>query len=271
MARLADISNAMKPSAGIAIVAWFVLFFLILPSIVVVPMSFGSDDILLFPPREYSVYLYHKFFTEAEWVASTWQSVKVGVLSTALSLMLGSAAAYGLVRGDFPGRQLILMFFLAPLFIPLVILALGFYIFFIVIGLKGSTFALVVAHVVYVAPFVIVVISASLAAVDPVLERAAMTMGASRFYVFRRVTLPLIRPGLLTAGLFGFLLSFDELIIAIFVTDPETKTLPVKMYESLLYEVSPILAAISTILTVVALVVCVAALGLRRDIGRKAE
>jgi putative spermidine/putrescine transport system permease protein len=255
-----DLSTSARPSFGVALVAWLVLIFLVTPSLIIVPMSFGSDDVLLFPPRKYSLYLYHKFFTETGWVESTVQSLKVGLLATAVALIVGSAAAYGLVRGTFPGRKLLLLFFLTPLFIPLVIMALGFYIYFIILGLNGWSLSLAAAHVIYITPFVVVVVSAALAGVDPTLERAALTMGANRFYVFRRVTLPLIRPGLITAGLFGFLLSFDELIIALFITDPDTKTLPVKMYESLLYEVSPILASVSTMLTALALLACMVAI-----------
>jgi ABC-type spermidine/putrescine transport system permease subunit II len=141
---------------------------------------------------------------------------------------------------------------LLPMFVPGIVLALAFYIYFALLGLQGSELALILAHAVLIIPYVVIVMGAALRDVDPALERAARTMGASHFYTFIHVTLPLVRNGIGAAAIFGFLLSFDELVVAQFLADIDTRTLPVKMYESIRYETSPVLAAISTLMTVVA-------------------
>ena len=223
-----------------------------LPSLVVIPMSFGPDDLLVFPPRGFSLHLYREFFLASDWMETTLLSLRVALISTLLALVLGSAASYGLVRSQFRGKSLVTMAFLSPMFVPGIVMALSLYIYFALIGLQGTETALILAHTVLIVPYVIVVMMAALRAVDPSLELAAHSMGAGRFYTFRRVTLPLVRNGVVSAALFGFLLSFDELVVALFLADIDTKTLPVKMYESIKYEISPILAAVSTLLTVAA-------------------
>ena len=141
---------------------------------------------------------------------------------------------------------------LTPMFVPAIIVSLAFYIYFALLGLQGTELALSLAHTAYVTPYTIVVLTAALRNVDPNLELAARTMGASRVTILRRVTLPLIAPGMVSAALFGFLLSFDELVIGLFLADLDTKTLPVKMWENIIYEVSPVIAAVSTLLTAIA-------------------
>ncbi len=252
------LASMEMPSRPVRIVAWLVLGFLVLPSVIVIPMSFSASEMMVFPPQGFSLHLYHDFFFIQGWMETARQSVLVAGWTTGLSLLLGSTAAYGLVRSDFPGKRLVMMIFLSPIFVPLIVVALAFYIYFSVLRLQGSSFALIAAHTAIVTPFVIVLLTAALRKIDPSIEAAATTMGAGKVYVFAHVTLPMIRSSLISAGLFAFLLSFDELIVAIFLTGFDTKTLPVKMYESLIYEVSPVLAAISTLLTVLAFAVCVA-------------
>jgi putative spermidine/putrescine transport system permease protein len=246
--------HGAAPSAGICVIALSVLFFLTLPSLVVIPMSFGNDDFLVFPPRGFSLRLYEQFFFASDWMETTLLSVRVALVSTLLSLMLGSAAAYGLVRSRFRGRKLVMMALLSPMFVPGIVMALSLYIYFALVGLQGSEAALILAHSVLAAPYVIVVVMAALQAIDPSLELAARSMGAGRFYTFRRVMLPLAKSGIASAALFAFLLSFDELVIALFLADIDTKTLPVKMYENIRFEISPVLAVVSTLLTAAAFV-----------------
>ena len=245
------------PSLPVRIVAWCTLVFLVLPSLIIIPMSFSSTEMMVFPPRLFSVHLYREFFFRADWMVTAKQSLIVASFAALLSVILGSMAAYGLVRTEFIGKKLVMMIFLTPIFVPLVVVALAFYIYFSVLRLQGTTIALIAAHTAIVTPFVIVLITAALRKIDPAIEVAAATMGAGRFYVYTRVTIPMVAPAVVSAGLFAFLLSFDELIIAIFLTGFGTKTLPVKMYESLIYEVSPVLAAISTLLTVLAFLICI--------------
>ncbi|MHA7776099.1 ABC transporter permease [Roseibium sp. M-1] len=250
-----DALGGFRPSLPLVVFAWLILAFLLMPSLIVIPMSFGGENELYFPPRQFSLFLYEQYFTGTSWMRATLQSLIVAVFSSALSLFFGATAAYGISRSHFPGKKLLTFLLLSPMFVPLIVVALGMYIYFATIGLQGTTIGLIAAHTIYVTPFVIVMLLTTLRDVDPVLERAAYTMGAGRIYTFWTVTLPLMKNGLVSSALFALLLSFDELILAVFLTSISTKTLPVRMYDSIVVEISPVLAAISTLLTIIALVV----------------
>ena len=226
---------------------------MLVPTFVIIPMSFGDRNEFMFPPESLSLFLYKQFFFESTWMANTAQSFKVAILSTALCLVLGVGAAYGVVRGNFRGKQLATVFMLSPMLIPVIVIALGLYIYFALIGISGTTTAIVIGHTLHGTPFVIVFIMAALRHVDPNLEAAARVMGAGRLYTLFRVTVPLLKPALVASSLFAFLLSFDEVIIALFVSGRDTKTLPIKMFENIQFEISPVMAAISALLTLLGL------------------
>jgi putative spermidine/putrescine transport system permease protein len=256
-----DWGMSIAPAAS----AWVVYLFLIMPSLIVIPMSFGDKDEFMFPPERLSLYLYRQFFFESTWMTTTVQSFQVAIITTALSLLFGVTAAYGLVRGNFPGKRLITLFLLSPILVPVIVIALGLYLYFSSLGLSGTTFGLIVGHTVHATPFVIVIAMAGLRHVDSNLEAAASVMGAGRALVLRRVTLPLLKPTLIGGGLFAFLISFDEVVIAYFVTSTHSETLPVKMYSSIQWEISPVLAAISSLLTLLSLIICLAATVLQKE------
>jgi putative spermidine/putrescine transport system permease protein len=241
-----------------AVMAWIVFAFLLLPSFIIFPISFGNQHEIVFPPPGFHLDLYRLFFTTSNWVPATIQSLKVALLSTAAALVLGTLAAYGLERSRIPGKQLLLVLLLSPLLIPGVVIALGLYSYFAAIGLTG-TVALVVGHTVLLCPFVIVTVSAGISELDASVETAASIMGAGRLRIFTVVVVPQLGPSLFSAALFSFLMSFDELVIAWFIAGPQSMTLPVKMYSSVQTETSPILAAVSTMLTVLSLIICIAA------------
>ena len=150
------------------------------------------------------------------------------------------------------------MFLLSPAFVPAIVLALGLYLYLGVAHLSGTTLGLIISHTLVAMPFVIVTAMAGLRHVDRNLEIAASVMGAGRLLVLWRITLPLLRPTLLAAGLFAFLISFDEVVISTFVAGVRTETLPVKMYSAIRWEISPVLAAVSTLLTLLSLGICFA-------------
>ena len=254
-----------RVSRGAATAAWLAYAFLILPSLIVIPMSFGNKDEFQFPPSGVSLYLYRKYFLESTWMDATLQSFIVAILATLLSLIFGVTAAYGVVRGNFPGKRFVTLFLLSPLLVPVIVVALGLYLYLNTLGVSGTTFGIVVGHTVHTTPFVIVMAMAGLKYVDPNLEAAARLMGAGRLLVLRRVTLPLLFPTIVAAALLSFLVSFDEVVISYFVSSARTETLPVRMYSSIQWEISPVLAAISSLLTLLALVVCVAASTLYKD------
>jgi putative spermidine/putrescine transport system permease protein len=249
----------------VSFVAWAAYGFLVLPSLIIIPMSFGDKDEFQFPPQSLSFYLYQKYFFESNWMAATLESVKVAFGTTILSVLLGVGAAYGLARTEFPGKKLLTVFLLSPIFVPVIVIALGLYLYLGSAHLTGTTFALIVGHTVVTIPFVIVTALAGLKHVDRNLEVAATVMGASRWTVLRRVTLPLLRPTILVAALFSFLISFDEVVISYFIAHVQQQTLPVKMYSSIHWEISPVLAAISALLTALSLVICLIVAFLQKE------
>jgi putative spermidine/putrescine transport system permease protein len=245
--------------------AWFVYLLLALPSLIIIPMSFGTADELAFPPHKLSLHLYETYFFESNWMAATLESVEVASGAVIVSLVLGIGAAYGLTRAEFPGKRLIAMFLLSPAFIPAIVLGLGLYLYLGVAHVAGTTAGLIISHSLVTTPFVILTVMSGLRHVDRNLEIAASVMGASRLHVLRCITLPLLRPTILAAALFAFLISFDEVVISYFIAGVRTQTLPVKMYSAIHWEISPVLAAVSTLLTLLSLGVCVAVALLQKD------
>lgn len=241
-----------------SVLAWLVYGLLLAPSLIIIPLSFGTDREIVFPPHHFSLGLYKEYFFTSTWMASTLQSLLVASLSTAVAALIGFLAAYALVRLKFPGKRIINVVLLSPVMTPAIVVALGSYLYFSTVGI-GPTPGLVLAHAIHITPFVIITTMAGLRQVDPMLETAATIMGAGRVTTMRRITLPLVLPSLAAGALFAFLISFDEVVIAYFVTGPATQTLPVKMYSSIQWEISPVIAAISTLLTLLSLLVCVGA------------
>lgn len=261
VARMSGWRLALGASAGL------ILLFLLLPSLITVAISFGDSNQIVFPPRGFSLNLFRRFFAEEGWVSSTWLSFRVAVWSTVLALFLGIPAAYALTRGTFTGRRLLAVFLLSPIMVPHVVVALALYIYFAALGISNGELRLVLAHSLATLPFVIVTASAGLRHIDPALERAATVMGASRGTVLMRVTLPLLAPSVVASALFAFLISFDEVVISWFVARAGEATLPIKMFSSIQFEVSPVLASISTMLTVLSVVICVAVAYLQKGTG----
>jgi len=249
--------------------AGLVVAFLMAPLLVVVPMSFNHSSLLQFPPTQFSLRWYEAYISDGGWIAATVTSLQVGVLSAVMAVVLGTLAALGITRGRFRGRAVAQAFVLSPLIVPVIIVAVGVYYLFSLLRLNGTIAGLVLGHTVLTLPYAVVVISASLERFDIRLEEAAMGLGASPFTAFWRVTLPIIRPGLIVAALFAFLISFDEVVIAIFVSGPETTTLPKKIWDGIRFELSPTIAAVSTLLIVFSWVVMTIAELLRRRLTHR--
>ena len=241
-----------------------VLFYLVFPVFVVIPVSFSSAKYLQFPPPGLSLQWYENYFDRRDWVEATWLSVRVGLGTALLATVLGTAAALALVRGRFRGRDLINGFLVSPMIIPGIIVAIGIYFFYARLQLIGNAWALIVAHTTLALPFVVVNVAATLYGFDERLEYAAMNLGADRRQTFFRVTLPLIRPGVLTGALFAFITSFDELIVALFVSGTGAVTLPRKMWDGIRQEIDPTIAAVSSIFIVLSVLILVAAELLRQ-------
>jgi putative spermidine/putrescine transport system permease protein len=241
--------------------------FLMAPLLVVVPMSFNDSSFFSFPPTRLSLRWYREFFASRDWVSATITSAQVGLVVAVASTVLGTLAALGLVRGRFPGRSLVRSFVLSPLITPVIVLAVALYYAFAHLRLNGTLTGLAIGHTILALPYVVVVIGASLEMFDVTLERAAMGLGAGPLRTFWRITLPLIRAGVLVGGLFAFLTSFDEVVIAIFVSGPTTMTLPRKMWDGIRYEINPTIAAASSLLIGFSWLVMLTTELLRRRLG----
>ncbi|HZS82801.1 MAG TPA: ABC transporter permease [Stellaceae bacterium] len=246
-----------------------VLFFLAAPLFVVVPAAFNNSSLLQFPPRAWSLRWFHQYFDNPSWIEATLMSVKVGICVSLLATLLGLASAVGLARYRLFGRNLLRALVMAPLLVPVIVIAVGLYELFLRLGINGSFAAIVIGHTLVTFPYATVVIGAALAEIDPRLENAAVGLGARRPRAFLEVTLPLIRPGLVVAALFGFLISFDEVVLAIFLTSPATMTLPRRLWDGIRFELNPTIAAVSTMLIVLSTVVMLLSEVLRRVLARR--
>jgi putative spermidine/putrescine transport system permease protein len=236
--------------------AILVYVYLVLPSVIVIPISFSAAGDMSFPPTRFSLGLYREFFITNTWMAPLAQSLKVASITCILVVVAAVPAAYALVRFEFPGKRLVMLLMMSPVLIPVIVLALGMYLYFSRLSVTGTTLALVLGHSVYVIPFVIVTIAAGIKQLDPAIEFAATMMGASRRTLFLQVILPQLVPSIVAGALFAFLISFDEVVISWFLSTAQTTTLPVRMYSSIQWGVSPVIAAISTLLTVLSFIVC---------------
>jgi putative spermidine/putrescine transport system permease protein len=227
-----------------------IVLLLVAPILIVIPVSFSSGQYLQFPPPGWSLEWYRSFFDDPSWVAAVWTSVRVAATTTVVSTVLGTLAAMALVRWAGRGRALANTLLMTPLIVPVIIFAAGAYAMYLQVGLVGSVFGLVLGHTVLALPFVVVNVAAPLRTLDRNLELAAQSLGASPAQTLRTVTLPLIAPGVLAGALFAFITSFDEVVLALFVTTPQTQTLPVKMWSSIQLDLDPTIAAASSLMIV---------------------
>lgn len=220
---------------------------LVLPIIVVMIISFSSASYLTFPPPGFSLRWYEQFFSDSNWMRAFWTSLMVATVSAGLAVALGTSAALGVVRSNIRGKSAIMLLLVSPIIVPPVVLGLSIYSLFLRLDLVGSVFGLAAAHAIGGLPIVVVILSAALQGVDPKLEQAASVHGASSLTVFRLVTLPAIAPGLAAATFFAFLHSFDELVLTLFLSSAELKTLPLMLWGDINYRLNPVLAVVSTL------------------------
>jgi putative spermidine/putrescine transport system permease protein len=238
------------PGYGVIVAATLVLLYLVFPILVVIPLSFSAGTYLSFPPPGFSLRWYANFLGRKDWLDAASLSLWVGTAVMLLATALGAPAALALVRSDLYGKSFLTGFIISPLIAPVIIVAIGIYFFYAQLGLVGNPFALVIAHTALAVPFVVINVSATLQGFDEHLEQAAMNLGATPWRTFWQVTFPIIRPGVLAGALFAFISSFDELVVALFVSGTSAVTLPRKMWESIRFEIDPTIAAVSTMLIV---------------------
>ena len=241
------------------------VFYLLAPTLVIVPMSFTEARILSFPPEGFSFQWYERMLSDRQWSSGMVNSLQTAVLTAVIATVLGTLAALGLARGRFPGRGFVNGLVLTPLIVPVVIIAIGMFGLFVQWRISGSIAGLVAAHTALALPFVVVSVSTSLLTIDRNLELAAANLGADPRRVFTRITLPIILPGVLAGAIFSFITSWDEVVIAIFLTSARFRTLPVEMWEQVRQVVDPTVAAVATTLFAVTTTLFVVLLVVRRQ------
>lgn len=251
---------------GAAAWSWIVVVGLNLPIVVVAIISFSSEEYFAFPPPGFSLRWYEVFFGSPAWLGATARSFEVGIATALIATPLGVLGSFGLVRGRFPGRRLLVLLVSAPLVVPSIAVAVAIYFFFAKLGLIGSIWALVSAHTALTVPLVVITVSGALTGFDLDQEQAAANLGAGRWQTFWYVTRPQIQPAILSGALFAFLMSFDELLVALFVSGVGTQTLPVRMWGSLRDHLDPTIAAISTLLILLSAVLILGS----QTVGRRA-
>jgi len=242
-----------------------VLLFLVVPILVIIPLSFNSDSYFTYPLAGFSLKWYAAFFESPNWLLALRNSLLVAGVATLLSTLLGGAAALGLSHPRFPFKRLAMAIILAPMILPVIISAVALYFTVTRLGLTDSLPALILAHTTIAAPFVIIAVSAGLEGFDQNLMRAAASLGAPPMVAFRRVMLPLLAPSVATGAIFAFVASFDDLVIALFVAGTEQRTLPRQMWSGVRENLDPTILAVATMLVGLSAVVLLAVGLLRRS------
>jgi putative spermidine/putrescine transport system permease protein len=237
----------------IAVAMLFV--FLLTPVLVILPLSFSGENTLRFPPSSWGLRWYAEFFANARMLGAFRTSLIIGVLVTAATLLIALPAAYVIVRLKTAGSEFLYNLFTAPLLLPTIVLGLAILIIFASAGLLGTYTGIALGHLVLTLPYALRILATSLNGIPLIVEEAAASLGATPFTTFRKVTLPLMAPGLLSAAALCFLISFDEIVITLFLAGPMVTTLPVEMFRRLDSRSDPLIAAISVMMIALTLLV----------------
>jgi putative spermidine/putrescine transport system permease protein len=235
----------------LAAFAWLSLAFLMLPSLALVPVSVTSSSLLGWPPKGFSLRWFEQLWRDGQWTDSAVASLIIGVAVGLLSVAIGTAAAFAIVRSNFRGKGLLLSIAVAPLIIPRIIIAVALMYFMAKLRLIDTYTGMILGHAVLAVPYVLITVISVLRDYHIAFDHAAWTLGASRAMAFRKVTFPLIRPALITAFVFAFITSFDDVTISLFLSGSDVVTLPKRMWLDAFLDVTPVLAAVSTILIAV--------------------
>ncbi|MGK0273062.1 MAG: putative spermidine/putrescine transport system permease protein [Cocleimonas sp.] len=234
--------------------AAIVMILLVVPTIIVIPMSFSDSQYLEFPPSTWSLRWYHEYLDSPKWMRATVKSLQIGTLTMLVATPIGVAAAYALFVSGHKAARLIFMFLITPMIVPVILIAIGAFYVFGQIGINNTVFGIVLAHTALAIPLVMIVTTSALRNYDLNQERVARSLGASRIKAFFLITLPQIKFSVMTSALLAFLTSFDEVIISIFISGGVNATLTKHMFSALRDYIDPTIAAISTILVIVSTV-----------------
>jgi putative spermidine/putrescine transport system permease protein len=222
--------------------------FIVAPLAIVCVVAFTPLGYISLPTDGLSLRWFAAILDNPRFVNAFWLSLALGLVSSVIATALALPAALAIARFRFPGRDAISAFLLSPLMIPHIVLGVAFLRFFSAVNINGTFSGLAMAHVIVILPFALRLVLASATGMDPAVERAAVSLGASRFTVFRRITLPLILPGIVSGWLLAFITSFDELTMSVFIASPSTTTLPVRMFLHIQDTIDPLVAAVSALM-----------------------
>lgn len=266
MARMMPFRSLPERAARVGLIGFctLVFAFLLLPILVIIPLSFNAGSYLFFPLSGFSLRWYREVFSSPEWTAALQNSLIVATATAIVSTLLGSVAALGLMRLTPRMSAPLVALLLSPLFVPVIVTAVAVYFLYAQLGLDGSYAGLILAHTTLAVPFVIVVVRAALQGFDTVMLRAGASLGARPPVVFARVLLPLIAPAIAAGAVFAFMTSFDETVVALFVAGPDHRTLPLQMFEGVRDQISPAITAVATLLVLASAVFLSFVEGLRR-------
>jgi putative spermidine/putrescine transport system permease protein len=268
---------AMAPYATSAERVWYytlrvivaaVLLFLIAPILIIMPLSFNAEPYFSYPMPGLSLRWYEDFFGNDRWQSALRMSLVVALFTTILATALGTLAALGLSRANFPGRAAVLSVLISPMIVPVIITAVGMYFFYDRVGLTNSVAGLVLAHTALATPFVVITVTATLSGFDQTLVRAGASLGADPMRVFFKIILPLILPGVISGALFAFVTSFDEVVVVLFIASPEQRTLPKQMFSGIREMISPTITAAASFLIVISVFLLTSVEMLRRRAER---
>ena len=235
---------------GLRVFVGLVLLFLIAPILAIMPLSFNSESFFSYPMPGYSLKWYADFFFNPRWTSALRMSLIVGSATTFLATSLGTLAALGLSRSNVPGRGLIMAGLISPMIVPVIISAVGMFLFYARVSLSGTLIGLILAHTALATPFVVITVTATLTSFDRTLMRAGASCGAPPHTVFFKVVMPLILPGVISGALFAFVTSFDEVVVVLFLASPEQRTLPKQMFSGIREMISPTITAAASVLIV---------------------
>ena len=240
------------------VISSIILFLLIVPSLIVIPMSFSDSQYLEFPPKNFSLRWYENYFFSwkvengfNDWMAATRTSLLVAVLTIFVATPIGTLAAYGLTNSSARIRSILFPIMISPMMVPIILVAIGLFYFYVQFNMVNSIPGLVLGHSLVAMPLVLIIVLSALKNYDMNQEKVARSLGASRTRAFIEITLPQIKFSLVSAGLISFLTSFDEIIISLFVAGGDNSTITRSMFLALRDQIDPTIAAISTILIII--------------------
>ncbi|MCC7274606.1 MAG: ABC transporter permease [Alphaproteobacteria bacterium] len=257
--------------AALAIFGVAVIAFLLLPIVVIIPMSFNAAPVFEIIPSQLSVSQYQRLFASPEWLDVLWRSIRIAAIAMVVATTVGTLAALGIARLGWKARSFIEALLISPQIVPSIVIAAAAYYMFAMLGLVGSITGVVVMHALIALPFVVILVQSRLQSISPDFAQASASLGAGPLRTFALITLPQLRLALIGAGVLAFHVSFDEVVLALFLSGARTKTLPVKLWDSILFEVSPLLPAISALVILIPLVVIAPVMWLQRRARTNSE